>query len=311
MRIGFSYEPQVGAQLLIADREGLFAKEALETTLVPFLTGGEMVDSLVAGSCDVGILSEVPALIARANGLPFRIVAQAADISGTQAIVVTGSVQSPQDLDDKRIGYVKGGAQELLIHAFMRDYHLNADRLTLLNMTKLQMVQSFGAGEIEGVVVTGPFLWESLEAGRRFGAHLLHTASTSHISKQEEAKPLCDIHSVVLVHDGYLSTQADSIQALLRSFIRATDFINRDLGAAVALLSRESGLTPYVVEQLIRLTTYDVSCGEQVMISLRNNATVLRGAGALPADVDMRGFVDCRPYEDARLARAHAEDRNN
>jgi len=301
----------VGAQLVLAHRNGLFANEALDVTLVPFLMGGEMVDSLVAGSCDVGVMSEVPALIARANGLPFRIVAQVADISGTQAIVATADIQSPGDLHGKRIGYVRGGAQELLIHAFMREYRLNADRLTLLNMTKLEMVQSFGAGEIDALIVTGPFRWESLEAGRRFGAHLLHTASMSHTLKRDEARALCRIHSVVLVHDQYLSTQSASIRALLRSLIRATDIINRDPAAAVTLLSDASRFTPYVIDQLIRLTIYEVGCGERLMTSLRNNAALLRSAGALATDVDVSGFVDCRPHKGANLPQGTLPDGNS
>jgi ABC-type nitrate/sulfonate/bicarbonate transport system substrate-binding protein len=286
---------------VLAHRTGLFASEALDVTLVPFLTGGEMIDSLVAGSCDVGVLSDVPALIARAHGLPFRIVAHLADISGAQAIVATAAIQSPEDLHGKRIGYVRGGAQELLIHAFMREYGLNVDRLTLLNMTKPEMVQSFGAGEIDALIVTGPFRWESLEAGRRFGAHLLHTASMSHMLKRDEARPLCRIHSVVLVHEQYLSAQSASIRALLRSLIRATDMINRDLAAAVTLLSGASRLTTYVVDHLIRLTTYEVGCGERLMTSLRNNAAALREAGAFSTEIDIPAFVDCQPYRGVRL----------
>jgi NitT/TauT family transport system substrate-binding protein len=297
IHIGFSPEPQVGGQLVVAHRNGLFANEALDASLVPFLMGGEIVDSLLAGSCDVGVLSDVPALIARANGLPFRIVAQAADISGAQAIVATAAIQSPADLHGKRIGYVRGGAQELLVHAFMREYRLDADRVTLLNMTKLEMVQSFGAGEIDALVVTGPFRWESLEAGRRFGAHLLHTASMSHIAQRAEARPLCRIHSVVLVHERYLSPQSASVRALLKSLIRATDIINRDPSAAVTLLAGAARFTPSVIDELVRLTTYEISCGERLTTSLRNNAALLREAGAVSTEVDVPGLVDCRFHE--------------
>ena len=303
MHIGFSLEPQVGAQLVVADRNGLFTNEGLDVILVPFLTGGEMVDSLVTGSCDVAVLSEVPALMARASSLPVRIVAQTADISGAQAIVATAAVQSPQDLLGKRVAYVRGGAQELLIHAFMREYRLNADGLTLLNMTKPEMVQSFGAGEIDALVVTGPFRWESLQTGRRFGAHLLHTATTSHILKQEKARQLCRIFSVVLVHDRYLSTQADSIRALLSSLIRATEFIHRDRAETVALLSSRSRLTPDVIRELIRLTIYEVGCGERLITGLCSNAAVLHEVGALPAEPDVPGFVDCWPYQGTSLTR--------
>jgi ABC-type nitrate/sulfonate/bicarbonate transport system substrate-binding protein len=163
------------------------------------------------------------------------------------------------------------------------------------------MVQSFAAGEIDALVVTGPFRWDSLEAGRRLGAHLLHTASTSHVLKSEKARQLCHIHSVVLVHDRYLSTQAESVRALLSSLIRATEFIHRDPAEAVALLSGSSGLIPDVIGELIRLTIYEVGCGEPLITSLRNNAAVLREVGALPVDVDVPRFVYCRPYEGASL----------
>ncbi|HET7718482.1 MAG TPA: ABC transporter substrate-binding protein, partial [Acidimicrobiales bacterium] len=123
------------------------ANVKMETVL--FANSTEIKTAVVTGSVDFAVTGITAALEGAAQDEPFRVLASAAD--GASAIVAkTGKgIKTVADLKGKKIGYVVGSAQDILLRLTLRDAGLDADKdVELVKVAFSDMANALDRGDI-------------------------------------------------------------------------------------------------------------------------------------------------------------------
>jgi NitT/TauT family transport system substrate-binding protein len=130
---------------------------AVET--LAFNNSTEIKTAVVTGSVDFAVTGITAALQGASRGEPFRVLAAAAD--GASAIVARrdAAVGQVEDLRGKRVGYVPGSAQDVLLRLSLRERGLDVDKdVTLVKVGFGDMPNALERGDIDAFsgAETGP-----------------------------------------------------------------------------------------------------------------------------------------------------------
>jgi len=133
------------------------ANVTMETVL--FANSTEIKTAVVTGSVDFAVTGITAALEGAAQDEPFRVLASAAD--GASAIVAKANkgITKVTDLRGKKIGYVVGSAQDILLRLTLRDAGLDADKdVELVKVAFSDMANALDRGDIDAFsgAETGP-----------------------------------------------------------------------------------------------------------------------------------------------------------
>ncbi len=133
------------------------ANVTMETVL--FANSTEIKTAVVTGSLDFAVTGITAALEGAAQDEPFRVVASAAD--GASAIVAKANkgIRTVADLRGKKIGYVAGSAQDILLRLTLRDAGMDADKdVELVKVGFADMANALDRGDIDAFsgAETGP-----------------------------------------------------------------------------------------------------------------------------------------------------------
>jgi len=136
-----------------------FLPAGLAVETLGFNNSTEIKTAVITGSVDFAVTGITAALQGAARGEPFRVLAAAAD--GASAIVADSEsgVTRLQDLAGKRVGYVPGSAQDVLLRLSLRDVGMSADKdVRLVKVGFGDMANALARGDIQAFsgAETGP-----------------------------------------------------------------------------------------------------------------------------------------------------------
>lgn len=138
---------------------GKFLPSNVTMETVLFANSTEIKTAVVTGSVDFAVTGITAALEGAAQDEPFRVLASAAD--GASAIVAKSNkgIRTVQDLKGKKIGYVAGSAQDILLRLTLRDAGIDADKdVELVKVGFADMANALDRGDIDAFsgAETGP-----------------------------------------------------------------------------------------------------------------------------------------------------------
>ncbi|NUS65127.1 MAG: ABC transporter substrate-binding protein [Saccharothrix sp.] len=213
VRLG--YFPNVThAAALIGVDKGFFAKELGTTKLTTqtFNAGPDAVNALLGSSLDVTFIGSGPAInaYAKSNGEAVRLIAGAT--SGGAQLVVKPEIASPADLNGKVLTTPQlGNTQDVALKKWLADEKLDVQ---VTNVENSQSLDLFKRGDIQGAWAPEP--WSSrlvLDAGAKV---LLDEKDLWEGGKFPT--------TVILVRAKFLQEHPQTVEALLRGHLAATDF---------------------------------------------------------------------------------------
>ncbi|NUT54127.1 MAG: ABC transporter substrate-binding protein [Saccharothrix sp.] len=213
--IRLGYFPNVThAAALIGVDKGLFTKELGSTKLTTqtFNAGPDAVNALLGGSLDATFIGSGPAInaYAKSNGEAVRLIAGAT--SGGAQLVVKPDIASPADLKGKVITTPQlGNTQDVALKKWLADEKLDVQ---VTNIENSQSLDLFKRGDVQGAWAPEP--WSSrlvLDAGAKV---LLDEKDLWEDGKFPT--------TVLLVRNQFLQEHPQTVEALLRGHLAATDF---------------------------------------------------------------------------------------
>ncbi|MBW4720891.1 ABC transporter substrate-binding protein [Saccharothrix obliqua] len=220
--IRLGYFPNVThAAALIGVDKGLFAKELGNTKLTTqtFNAGPEAVNALLGESLDATFIGSGPAInaYAKSKGEAVRLVAGAT--SGGAQLVVKPDINSPADLKGKVITTPQlGNTQDVSLKKWLADQKLaigtGPAEVNVTNTENSQSLDLFRRGDVQGAWAPEPW--------------------SSRLVLDAEAKVLLDEKSlweggqfpttVLLVRTKFLKEHPQTVEALLKGHLAATDY---------------------------------------------------------------------------------------
>ncbi|MHA6781263.1 ABC transporter substrate-binding protein [Pseudonocardia saturnea] len=294
LRLG--YFPNVThAAAIIGDQEGLFTKELGDTTLTVqnFNAGGDAVNALFGGSIDATYIGSGPAInaFAQSDGAAVRLVAGATD--GGAQLVVRPDITSPEQLRGATIATPQlGNTQDIALKVWLQEQGLTVgdapDQVQIANLENPRTLDAFRAGDVDAAWLPEP--WSSrlvLDAGASVLLDERELWDGGHFPT-----------TVLLVSTEFLQTYPDSVRALLRGHIAATELATADPARAQTIVNdgieelTGNRLSDPVIARAFSELTLSTDPLAATFPQLAQDSVT---AGIADELVDLAGFVDVAP----------------
>jgi NitT/TauT family transport system substrate-binding protein len=273
------------APLYVGIERGIFARAGL--TIVPKVvrTGKEALELLTKGEVDIGVSSNTTILLAAAvDRKPVRILTEAAVATRRSVdVLVRGDskIRTPLDLAGKKFAVGNSTCTCLLaVRATMRNYGLDPNKVTFVNVPQAEMPDALNTGKADAVVTYEPWVTVAQEkfgarelfdpvAGPTAGLPLHSYATTTQFAEQHSGT-VSAFRSAMAASQQAASTSRQAVERV----IPALTNVSADVAAIIALPS-------------FPLTTNTVR--------LQRIAALLTQQGLLEEGIDVTDYVLAAP----------------
>lgn len=299
LRLGYFPNVTHAAALIGVDR-GLFAESlgsGTKLTTQTFNAGPEAVGALLGGSLDITFIGSGPTIntFARSDGEAIRLISGATS-AGAQLVARPGITEVGQ-LRGKRVATPQlGNTQDIALKTLLSEQNLTSgtgpDQVTIVNADNPQTLEAFRSGQIDAAWLPEP--WSS---------RLVLDAGAEVLLDEKELWPGGQFPTtVVIVRTAFLAEHPQTVQALLRGLLAATDWAASDPAAArravndaLAELTGKPLAEP-VIERAFGNLTLTVDPLAATFPQLAEDAVTAGIAKTVP---DLNGLVDLGPLNAA------------
>jgi putative hydroxymethylpyrimidine transport system substrate-binding protein len=139
--------------IYVARQQGFFSEEGLEIDLISPSETSDALKLAATGKVDIAVSYEPQTIIAADRGLDVIVFGRLIEHPLTTLLFLKGKgIETPKDLEGKKIGYTVPGLMDVLLAAFAQ---LNGiEKYTAVNVG-FAIVQSLTSGQVDAVM--GPF----------------------------------------------------------------------------------------------------------------------------------------------------------
>ena len=240
------------AALFIADAQDMYQKEGINTKLVQFNNGGDLMTAMASGEVDVGYVGITPVLSSIEKGVPVKV------ISGVQTegsgIVVSNSsgITSVQDLEGKSIATPgEASIQYMLLKYYLNQNNIDIKDLKVSAMKVPSMNDALKSNQIDGMLTYEPFVTTAVENGNT------ELVDSSEIipGHPDEAKKIVEIHGNATKY--VQENPDDSVSQLPKDIVSNPDIEKKSLSG----INFVSGLDDAYKQKVLDFMNIEVDLG--------------------------------------------------
>lgn len=242
IRVGV--QPDLADAGLFVSEQGALAEAGLGLE-VRVLGWGEIMDSLSAGGLDVGLISPVAHLSARAMGHDLRVIAAGTAEEGSaptrRLVVPPGSaIQRPADLVDRWVGVLSQGSPDhLMLQAWLGRQGVDPGRVHFAELSLPLLVGALVEGRLDAALMPEPYLSGLVERGAR-------ALDSPYSDLTKEPTPL----SYFVAEASWLSSHGDVARRFAAMLHRTHAALQADPAAYRAATARRLGRDPAIVDRI-------------------------------------------------------------
>jgi len=169
MRLALSYKVDYTPQILALEHD-FFTQQGLYVT-PKIVTGGiEAAEAVTTGAADLGVMGEVPGLIATTAPNPAVIIAAyARDERRHRIIIAPGSnIRTPKDLEGKRFAVQHGSSTFGAFLMYCAEHKLDRSKITMVRLSPRDIPEAMAGKQIDAMAGSEP--WPSNVLKRNKGA---------------------------------------------------------------------------------------------------------------------------------------------
>ena len=215
------------AALFVADAQGKFQENGINTKLVQFNNGGDLMTAMASGDVDVGYVGITPVLSSIANGVPVKVIS-AAQTEGSGIVVAKDAgIDDVTDLAGKKIATPgEASIQHMLLTYYLKENGMDISDLKVSAMKVPSMNDALKTNKIDGMITFEPYV----SIAEKSGAKVL--AGSQDILPDH---PCC----VVVASDKYIENHPNETKKILEIHENATEFINKNTDEAAGMLPND------------------------------------------------------------------------
>ena len=133
-----------------------------------FDAGAEVITAVASGDVQIGYVGSSPIAAAASKGLPVLTFLVAAQLGGSEALVVRSAskINKPEDLIGKKIAvpFVSTGHYSLL--AALKHWKIDPAKVQIVNLRPTEITAAWQRGDIDATYVWDPALGKAKESGK-------------------------------------------------------------------------------------------------------------------------------------------------
>ncbi len=227
MRLGMTTWVGYGPLFLARDK-GFFKENGLEVDLRIIEDAALYMAAVAAGELD-GNASTIDEIMKyRSPQFCFKAVLALDDSHGGDGVLVREGVNSLKDLKGQQVGMNEGSVSQFWFNILLTREGMSEKDVQITNMTADDAAAAFIAGQIPAAVTWEPHL--SLVRTKKQGKVLIDSAQTPGL-----------IVDVVSLTCDYIQKNPKDVEALLKGFYKAVEFIKTNPDEAYAIMAKGVG----------------------------------------------------------------------
>ena len=246
VRIGYQ---KYGTLTLLKGRgtvEQRLAGQGVTVKWTEFPAGPVLLEGLNVGSIDFGTVGEAPPIFAQAAGANLVYVGHEPPSPASEAIVVPkGSpLRTLADLKGKKVALNKGSNVHYLLVKALEKAGIAYKDVQTVFLPPADARAAFERGAVDAWAIWDPFL---AAAEHQLGARAL-----------ADGTGLVANHQFYLASRPYAEKNGDIVAIVLEELAKVDDWGRQHLAEVAAILSKQTGLEPAVLERAARRYSYGV-----------------------------------------------------
>jgi len=245
-----------------------------------FASGPPMNEAFAAGEEDIGVVGDLPLLLAKASGQ--KIITFAKDASGEKAVALTVGVNSGitdvAQLKGKKVAFVRGSFGHHLLGLLLNQAGLTFSDIEQINLPNPDIGNAVGSGQADAGVMWEPPLTNSVKNGltkRLIDGTGIKSNSTFFFTTESFAKDNPEI-----------------LKAYLRALEKANKFIADDPRKTAELLQSEVRLPVETYAELLKMYNRSSYISDADIAELKAVEQFIRAQKFSETEVDVDKFVD-------------------
>ena len=202
------------AALFVADQQGLYKAKGIETELVQFNNGGDLMTAMASGKVDVGYVGISPVLSSVEKGVPVKVISAAQNEGSGIVISNNSGITSAADLNGKNVATPgEASIQYVLLNLYLKNNGLSMDKVNASAMKTPSINDAINTNTIDAGVTFQPFVSTSEANGNKV------LATSNDILA---GHPCC----VVVASQDIIDKKPDTVKDIVAIHENATKFIN-------------------------------------------------------------------------------------
>jgi ABC-type nitrate/sulfonate/bicarbonate transport system substrate-binding protein len=270
VEIGGVRDPQIGTQLLIADKTGLFKAQGLAVTVHWTESGTDIMSFLSSRAMYLATSSVSSQVILASKNVPIKTVAGLCDGAATQGLVLGPGVRvtGPADLVGKRFASPITSSHVMMLAKLGRQYGFDWSQVRRVNMEPTEAVTATMRGDVDGALTYDPFMSRLVQ----LGCTLYVTGTSSYITGEKidlsREEQLVYQNGVFVSDQTWMEKNPQTMKAVLRALIAANDIILNDRSRAVGLMREFLRIDPTMMTSIMNTNRYNIALDDQIMRSI-------------------------------------------
>lgn len=212
------------AALFVADAQGKFQENGINTKLVQFNNGGDLMTAMASGEVDVGYVGITPVLSSIEKGVPVKVISSAQTEGSGIVVAKDSGISSVADLAGKKVATPgEASIQHMLLTYYLDQNGMSMDDVKVSAMKVPSMNDALKTNKIDAMITFEPYVTIAEENG-----------ATKLVDSSEilPNHPCC----VVVASDKFLQNNPNETAKIIEIHKNATDFINNNTDEAAGLL---------------------------------------------------------------------------
>lgn len=280
-------DPQLGAQVAVAEAYGYFKEAGVEATVRWTQSGADIITFMAGGNQNIGTGGTFTQIVLAGQRLPVKTISALADIAGTQGFVLSPGVHlaSPLELEGKKLAFTEGNSQVLILAKLAKTYGFDMKKVTLVNMNPSEGVVAASKGDVQGLLGWQPNLYRLIQ----MGGSMYATGTTLYVAGKPEKLSFADRlqynHSLLLASQDWIDHKPNTLIAVLRALQKATELFTTDRAKALDALQTQLRIDAGAIRALTDANDYGLAITDSVAKSVEFQGDWARSIKRIPNPV--------------------------
>jgi ABC-type nitrate/sulfonate/bicarbonate transport system substrate-binding protein len=277
----------LGTQSWVAIDQGYFERHGVEASMQQYGTGIEAIQAVIARQADIGPALDFAVLnLAAAAGENMNVVAGiAAPNPGFHRLVVREGIEGPADLAGTRIGYVEGTSEHFVTEQYLIQNDVPLDDVELIPLPGLfELVGALRSNDIDASWLWAQGVDEALE-------------DPSLVLLTDDSEVLDTVSIFLVTGAEWAAANEELLERLLLAYADATGFVQENPDEAAEIVADAVQGDADTLAGVIPNQRYEMGFTQVQLDAMDSIAQFLIDSGRLPADFDIRGFLNLEVME--------------
>jgi len=259
-------DPQLGAQVAIANHYGYFKEAGLDVTVRWTQSGADIITFMAGGTQNVAAGSTFGQVVMGAQNMPVKTIAALADNAATQGLVLSPGVKlaSPRELEGRKLAQTQGTPPILILTKMSKLYGFDMAKVQLVNMNASEGVVAASKGDVDGLLGWEPNLHRLIG----MGGTLYASGVASYVTGTAKPERMLYNNALLMASQSWIDGKPNTLKAVLRALLKADLLLAQDRPKALSALEQELRIDAEAIKVMTANNIYGLALTDSVALGM-------------------------------------------